>query len=75
MCSNVVCEAAYVPNTGLSGIRKEKTGTSWLIQKEIKYNLYHSEVRGDVLRPPHGKETIQIDNSETTRPKAVPVID
>ena len=25
-----------------------------MIPKEIKYNLYYDDVRGDFLRPPHG---------------------
>ena len=25
-----------------------------MIPKEIKYNLHYDDVRGDVLRPPHG---------------------
>ena len=25
-----------------------------MIPKEIKYNLYYDDVRGDILRPPNG---------------------
>ena len=25
-----------------------------MIRKEIKYNLHYDNVRGDILRPPHG---------------------
>ena len=25
-----------------------------MIPKEIKYNLHYDDVRGDLLRPPHG---------------------
>ena len=25
-----------------------------MILKEIKYNLHYDDVRGDILRPPHG---------------------
>ena len=30
------------------------TTTGPVISKEMKYNLHYGEVRGDVLRPPHG---------------------
>ena len=28
-----------------------------MILKEMKYNLHYGNVRGDVLRPPHGTNT------------------
>ena len=31
-----------------------------MIPKEMKYNLHYSEVRGDVLPPPHGTNTSRI---------------
>ena len=32
-----------------------------MIPKEIKYNLHYDDVRGDFLRPPHGKTPAKRD--------------
>ena len=45
------------PGSGLSGIRFSKKRDGLNDPKEIKENyLHYNEVRGDVLRPPHGTE-------------------
>ena len=57
--SNEVCNSAYA----LSRIHEQNsifkyTTMDQMIPKEMKYNLHYGDVRGDVLQPPHGTNTI-----------------
>ena len=52
--SNEICSTAYA----LLRIHEQNyTTMEPMIPKEIKYNLHYSDVRGDVLLPPHGTNT------------------
>ena len=35
-----------------------------MIPKEIEYNLHYDNVRGDFLRPPHGKVTLGVTSDQ-----------
>ena len=38
-----------------------------MIPKEIKYNLHFDDVRGDILRPPHGTKSATVSEIKVKR--------